>query len=82
MRSIKCLNGSDAEVLEFIANPESAITKAAIKDLKFPKEAIIGGIIRGEESIIAHGNTVVLPYDRVVVFALPQVLAKVNKFFL
>ena len=82
VRSIKCLNGSDAEVLEFIANPDSAITKAAIKDLKFPKEAIIGGIIRGEESIIAHGNTVVLPYDRVVVFALPQVLAKVNKFFL
>ena len=82
VRSIKCLNGSDAEVLEFIANPDSTITKAPIKDLKFPKEAIIGGIIRGEESIIANDNTIVLPFDRVVVFALPQVLAKVNKFFL
>ena len=82
VRSIKCLNGSDAEVLEFIANPDSVITKAPIKDLKFPKEAIIGGIIRGEESIIANANTKINPYDRVVVFALPQVLAKVNKFFL
>ncbi len=82
VRSIKCLNGSDAEVLEFIANPDSSITKAPIKDLKFPKEAIIGGLIRGEESIIANDNTIVLPFDRVVVFALPQVLAKVNKFFL
>ena len=82
VRSIKCLNGSDAEVLEFIANPESVITKAPIKELKFPKEAIIGGIIRGEESIIANANTQINPYDRVVVFALPQVLAKVNKFFL
>ncbi|MBR4802767.1 MAG: Trk system potassium transporter TrkA [Bacteroidales bacterium] len=82
VRSIKCLNGSDAEVLEFIANPESTITRAPLKDLKFPKEAIIGGIIRGEESIIANGSTQILPYDRVVVFALPQVLAKVNKFFL
>ncbi|MBO4692172.1 MAG: Trk system potassium transporter TrkA [Bacteroidales bacterium] len=81
VRSIKCLNGSDAEVLEFIANPESAITKAPIKDLKFPKEAIIGGIIRGEESIIPNDFTQISPYDRVVVFALPQVLAKVNKFF-
>ena len=82
VRSIKCLNGSDAEVLEFIANPESAITKAPIKDLKFPKEAIIGGIIRGEESIIPNDFTQISPYDRVVVFALPQVLAKVNKFFM
>ncbi len=82
VRSIKCLNGSDAEVLEFIANPESAITKAPIGELKFPKEAIIGGLIRGEESIIATEKTRVNPYDRVVVFALPQVLVKVNKFFL
>ena len=82
VRSIKCLNGSDAEVLEFIANPESAITKVPLKDLRFPREAIVGGIIRGEESIIAGENTVVHPYDRVVVFALPQVLTKVNRFFL
>ncbi|MBR3303244.1 MAG: Trk system potassium transporter TrkA [Bacteroidales bacterium] len=81
VRSIKCLNGSDAEVLEFIASPESAITKAPIKELKFPKEAIIGGVIRGEESIIAEETTQIAPYDRVVVFALPQALAKVNKFF-
>lgn len=82
VRSIKCLNGSDAEVLEFIANTDSAITKGAIKDLHFPKEAIIGGIIRGNESFIANDFTCINPYDRVVVFALPQALGKVNKFFL
>lgn len=82
VRSIKCLNGSDAEVLEFIANTDSQITSAPIKDLNFPKEAIIGGVIRGSESFIANGETVVNPYDRVVVFALPKVLEKVNKFFL
>ncbi len=82
VRSIKCLNGSDAEVLEFIVNPDSTITKGAIKDLHFPKEAIIGGIIRGNESFIANEYTVVKPYDRVVVFALPQVLSKVNNFFI
>jgi trk system potassium uptake protein TrkA len=81
VRSIKCLNGSDAEVLEFIANPDSVITKAPIKDLKFPKEAIIGGIIRGEESIIANANTKINPYDRVVVFALPHAVKEVDKFF-
>jgi trk system potassium uptake protein TrkA len=82
VRSIKCLNGSDAEVLEFIVNPDSSITKGPVKDLHFPKEAIIGGIIRGNESFIANEYTVIKPYDRVVVFALPQVLSKVNNFFI
>ena len=82
VRSIKCLNGSDAEVLEFIVNPSSAITKGPLKDLHFPKEAIIGGIIRGNEIFVATEETIIKPYDRVAVFALPQVLSKVNKFFI
>ena len=82
VRSIKCLNGSDAEILEFIVSPGSEITKGPIKDLHFPKEAIIGGIIRGTSSFMATPETNIKPYDRVVVFALPQVLANVNKFFI
>ncbi|MDP3453722.1 MAG: Trk system potassium transporter TrkA, partial [Bacteroidales bacterium] len=81
VQSIKCLNGSDAEILEFIVNPNSSITKEKIRNLGFPKEAIIGGIIRGNNSFIALGDTEIKPYDRVVVFALPSALKKVNKFF-
>lgn len=81
VQSIKCLNGSDAEILEFIANPNSSITKDKIRNLGFPKDAIIGGVIRGNHSYIALGDTEIKPYDRVVVFALPSALKKVNKFF-
>ncbi|MFA6334496.1 MAG: Trk system potassium transporter TrkA [Bacteroidales bacterium] len=69
VQSIKCLNGSDAEILEFIANPNSKITKDKIKNLGFPKDAIIGGVISGNHSHIALGDTEIKPYDRVVVFA-------------
>lgn len=82
VQSIKCLNGSDAEVLEFIVNPNSLITRDKIRNLGFPKDAIIGGIIRGNHSVIALGDTEIKAYDRVVVFALPSALKKVNKFFL
>ncbi|MFA5849655.1 MAG: Trk system potassium transporter TrkA [Bacteroidales bacterium] len=81
VQSIKCLNGSDAEILEFIVNPNSAITKDKIRNLGFPKDAIIGGVIRGNHSYIALGDTEIKPYDRVVVFALPTALKKVNRFF-
>lgn len=81
VQSIKCLNGSDAEILEFIVNPNSKITQDKLRHLGFPKDAIIGGVIRGTHSFIALGDTEIKPYDRVVVFALPSALTKVNKFF-
>lgn len=79
--SIKCLTGSDAEVMEFIVKPGAPITKGMLKHLSFPKDAIIGGIVRGENSHIVKGDSEIKAYDRVVVFALPSAINKVGKFF-
>ncbi len=79
--AIKCLTGTDAEVLEFIAKPESAITKGSLKEIDFPKDAIIGGLIRKKKGIIAKGDTEILEGDHVVVFALPSAVSTVGKFF-
>jgi len=79
--SVLCLTGSDAEVLEFIVKENSKITKKSLREIDFPKDAIIGGVIRDEESFIATGDTVIYPQDHVVVFALPTALKKVDKFF-
>jgi len=81
VRTVKVIGGSDAEVIEYIVNPESQITKAPIGELNFPQDAIIGGIIRGNEAIIASDQTLVRPYDRVVIFALPTALGRIEKFF-
>jgi trk system potassium uptake protein len=79
--AIKCLTGTDAEVLEFIVKPNSPVTKGRIKDINFPKDAIIGGVVRGESSYIAKGETEIKAYDRVVVFALPSAINKIGRFF-
>ncbi len=81
VRTVKVLNGSDAEVIEYIVNPDSLITKAPIKELHLPEDAVIGGIIRGNETLIAVGETRVKPYDRVVIFALPTALGRIERFF-
>ena len=80
-RLVKYMSGTDAEVLEYTVAPGSAITKGALKDLSFPKDSVIGGIIRGSESAIAIGSTRIEAYDRVVVFALPHAVKEVDKFF-
>jgi len=79
--SIKCLTGTEAEVMEYVVKPKSKITEGPLKNVGFPSEAIIGGVIRGKSSFIAHGETQIKPYDRVVVFALPSEIFTVGKFF-
>ena len=56
VQAIKCLTGSDAEVLEFIVKPNSPATKSRIKDLGLPEDTIIGGIVRGDKVFIAVDN--------------------------
>ncbi len=79
--SVKCLLGSDAEILEFTVPIGAKITKKKLKDTKFPKKAIIGGIIRGKDVFIADGNSQVQADDKVVLFALPESIDKVSRFF-
>lgn len=81
VRFIKYMSGTDAEILEYIVAPESAITHNALKDTDFPRDAIIGGIIRGNESFIAVGDTKIEAYDRVVVFSLPNAVKEVDRLF-
>jgi len=79
--SIKCLTGTDAEVMEFLVKPDAPATAGKLSDIEFPKEAIIGGVIRGKNAFIARGETQIKPYDRVIVFALPGVIRTIGRFF-
>ena len=81
VRFIKYMSGTNAEILEFIVAPDTKITKVPLKDMGFPRNAIIGGIIRGNDSFIAVGDTQIQAYDRVAVFALPEAVKEVDKFF-
>lgn len=80
-RFVRYMSGTNAEVIEYTVAPGSAITKGALKEMNFPKNAIIGGVIRGGESMIAVGDTRIEPYDKVAVFALPQTIRDIDKFF-
>ncbi|WP_320052327.1 Trk system potassium transporter TrkA [uncultured Acetobacteroides sp.] len=81
VQSIKVLSGSDAEVMEFIVKPGSPAVRGPVKTINFPKDAMIGGLVRGDLSLIVTGDTVILPYDRVVVFALPSAINKIGRYF-
>ena len=80
-RFVKYMSGSNAEIIEYTVAPGSAITKKPLKDLNFPANAIIAGVVRGSDSFIAVGDTRIEDYDRVAIFALPQTIKDIDKFF-
>jgi len=77
--SVATLREEDAEVIETVALETSDIVNRPIRSVKFPKGAIIGAIVRGGDVIIPGGNDVILPEDRVVIFALQSAIPKVEK---
>lgn len=79
--SLANVNGVEAEVLEFNAKAGSKILNGPIKSLKFPKGAIIGGVIRNGMGMITLGNFEVEEDDHVVVFCLNESIANVEKYF-
>lgn len=81
VRFIKYMSGTNAEILEFVVAPNSRITKGPLKDIGFPANAVIGGVIRGNESFIAIGSSEIKAYDRVAVFAMPEAVKEVDRFF-
>jgi trk system potassium uptake protein TrkA len=76
------LNNLNAEILEFVVNENSKVTNYKIKDLDFPRTAIIGGVIKDGEGIIALGDYTICAGDRIVVCCLPRSIKRIESLFL
>ena len=79
--NVRNLTSADAQVVEFIAQAGSRITKEKIKDLDLPEDTNIGALVREDVGILVNGETQVMPGDQVVVFCKSQAVRKLEKFF-
>ena len=76
------LNNLNAEILEFEVKETSLVNGGIIKELDFPRDAIIGGVIRDGKGIIALGDFKIQEGDKVVVCSLPKAISRIEKLFL
>lgn len=79
--NVRNLTNADAEIVEFMAEEGSRITRHKIRDLSLPIDANIGAIVRAGEGILVNGETQVIPGDQVVVFCKQHVLRQLERFF-
>jgi trk system potassium uptake protein TrkA len=77
--SVASMREQNAEVIEVVAMETSDLVNRPLKMVGFPKDAIVGAIVRGKETIIPHGGTIVEPGDRVIIFALKSAIKEVEK---
>ena len=80
--SIASIHGVDAEILEFEVQETSKITRQELRNLDFPKAAIIGGVIRDGKGLTTPGNFKFEPKDRVVVLSKLECIKKVEEYFI
>lgn len=71
----------DAEVMEIGVEPDSSIVDKQISNIKFPKEAIIGAILRKGEMLIPNDEITLEAGDSVILVALPGAIEKIEKLF-
>lgn len=75
------LHNVDAEVFEFEVQPNAKVTKKIIKELRFPREAIIGGVIRNGKALMSFGDFQLQSGDKAIVFCLPESITIVEDLF-
>jgi len=79
--NIKNLAFANANVGEVIAHPNSKVTKKIIKNLKLPSDITFGALIRNGEPMLVDGETLIEPYDQVVVFFLNRSMKNIENLF-
>lgn len=73
---------ANADVAEFVAQEGSRVTKKPVKDLGLPKEATIGGLVRGDEGMLVSGHTQIKAGDIVMVFCHNINLKTIERLFI
>ncbi len=77
--SVSTLREELVEAIEFIAMETSKIVGKPLRKLSIPKGALVGSIVREKEVIIPDGDTVIQAGDRVLLFARPELIPRMEK---
>ena len=81
VEAIASLHGVDAEIIEFIVHKKNRLLQNALRDLHLPKQCIIAGVIRGEQTIVPNGDFFFELNDKVIILALPDAIRQVEELF-
>jgi len=81
--SVTTFREEEAEAIELIATPGTKYVGKHLRDLRFPRGAIVGAIVRPDgEALVPRGEATIEAGDRVIFFALESVVPELESAFL
>jgi len=80
--AMSSLQGTDAEIIEFIVSEKSKISGKKLRAVSFPEGALVGAIDHQGDVKMAVGDSLVSAGDRLVVFCQPRAVPKLEKLFM
>ena len=75
------LEGARAEAVEVIVQEGAPVAGKRLMDVKLPRECLVCAYVRGEETVIPNGNSVLQPGDQTILIVQTQFSQKVMRYF-
>lgn len=82
IQAASLLHNLPGELLDTVVSEESRLAGQKIRDLKLPRESIIASVLRNGDVLTATGDLTLTPGDRMLVFAHPKAVKKIQTMFL
>jgi trk system potassium uptake protein TrkA len=76
------LHDERVEAFEVVALETSEITSRPVRDIAFPPGTVVGAVIRGDQMMIAGGDTVIRSGDHVIIFTFRSSIPQVEKILM
>ncbi len=80
--SLTAIAENKAEIMEVKVSKKSSIVGRNLKEGIFPKNSIIGAIIRDDRIIIPSGEDIIREQDKLIIFALKESIKAVEKLLI
>jgi trk system potassium uptake protein TrkA len=81
--SVTTFRQEEAEAIELIASERSKFVGRPLKDVRLPRGAIVGAILRADgQAVVPRGEVAIQPGERVIFFTLESVVPELESAFL
>ena len=81
IHSVVTFNDTDAEAIEIEVAADGPAVGRTVQELGIPRGAVIGGVIRGEQTFVPGGSSRIAAGDRVIFFSLPDCIQAIEALF-
>lgn len=81
IHSVVTFSDTDAEAVEFEVDSQCGIVGRTLNDIPLPSGAVVGGILREDQTLVPSGATEIRPRDHMIIFSLPSAMAEVESLF-